>query len=214
VAGPTGRSDPADHVDRAGSGAGPPEQGSDRTPSLAIHAGDCDVGWLPDGMLEDLPFEQSQDLVDAMRQWVGRPSIRGLRIDWSRGIMFAKSEDDLGSDPPYPNHTRAQGQLACGVVADWLADHIQEAFARAADFTEITCHDNVCCFSGMEFVSRGILVARTDASAPSHPWIIEAYVEVAEATLVPEVVAAHRKYVREALQRRPQSCPDEPSRRP
>lgn len=189
----------------------PPDDGGE---AVRVSTGSCDVAWLPPGMVVDVTDEQAASLVEAVREWAAPGGIRALMIESQRGIAWAKSEDDLGADPPYATHTRAQGGLACGVASRWLADHVQVAFARQAspDYGGVICEENVCCYAGMEFMSRGILVARLSQGPDAPRWVIDAHAEIAEATLSEEVIAANRAHVTRTLARhRRQSCPNEPA---
>ncbi len=178
-----------------------------------VTVGACDVGWLPEGTVVDVSPEETESLAEAMRQWLDEGAVRELLVDTRRGIVFAKSEDDLGADPPYPTRTQAQSTLACGVSAGWLTDSIRSDFARAAspDFGGVTCQDNVCCYPGMEYASRGILVARRETVADTPRWILDAYLQVAEAALGEEHVTRNREHVARALEReRRLRCRGEP----
>lgn len=190
----------------------PPPSEASAEPRVTI--GECDVGWLPPGTVVDTTPEETETLAQAMREWLGEGAVRELLVDTRRGIVFAKSEDDLGADPPYPTRTQAQSTLACGVTATWLTDAIRNRFARAAspDFGGVVCQDNVCCYPGMEYLSRGIVIARRETVADTPRWILDAYVEVAEAALAEEPAARNREYVARALEReRRRTCRDEPA---
>lgn len=196
------------------SAAAPVAVASDAgTPPLVTN-GQCEIAWLPKGLVTDLPDAQAKSLIEAVGAWAKPRSVRNLMIDSQRGIAYAKSEDDLGGEPPFPRHTDAQGGLACGLQSLWMADSIHDAMTLHAQpsYGGIRCEDNVCCFDGMEFVSGGILVARRVTPPDGEPrWVIDAYAEVAQAALGAQTVQANRAFVAGALARyRAQTCAGEP----
>lgn len=206
--------DPAATSARTAPSEPEPALGSDDHGGPTVTVGACDVGWLPPGVVIETTPEDTEALAAALRTWLGAGAVRELRIDLRRGIVHAKSEDDLGADPPYPTRTGAQSTLACGVESEWLADHVRATFARQAspDFGGVACQGNVCCFSGMEYMSSGVLIARRETIEGTTHWVLDAYVEVADAALGAEAVAANRAYVAAALAReRRGTCPGEPA---
>ena len=206
--------DPAASAQPTSSAPAPEGVGSDDGAGPRVAVGTCDVGWLPPEVVIETTPEDTEALAAALRTWLGAGAVRDLRIDLRRGIVHAKSEDDLGADPPYPTRTGAQSTLACGVESEWLADHVRATFARQAspDFGGVACQGNVCCFSGMEYMSSGMLVARRETIDGATRWVLDAYVEVADAALGPEAIAANRAYVADALLReRRGTCPGEPA---
>ena len=189
----------------------PPPAHEPAGPEVVV--GSCDVGWLPADIVTDVPAQETESLAETMRAWLAEGAMREVFVDRQRGVAFAKSEDDLGADPPYPTHTQAQSELVCGVSSRWLTDHVRARFSLSAspDMGGVTCEKNVCCTPGMEFVSNAILVARRTTVNDEPRWTLDAYVEIAQAALGEEYVERNRRYVsRELTRHRRRTCPGEP----
>ena len=179
-----------------------------------VRAGECETDWLPEGTVVDLSDAEANELIEAMARWLGGDVSAQPRIDLERGVVFAKSEDDEGRDPPYPSTSSEASMLACGLTARWLRDHVRSVFALAAqpDMGGVTCDENVCCFQGMEFVSDRAIVLRrvTEGAAPA--WVLVSAHEVAEAALGEPYATSNRRYVaRELTRRAGERCPGEPA---
>lgn len=198
-------------VEPAQSRAPASEEATEQT--LNVRAGECETDWLPSGTAIDLSESDEADLIGRMRAWLGGDPSQAPLIEHRRGIFFAKSADDEGADPPYPSSSAATSMRACGLTSSWLRDHVQATFAMAAspDFDGVTCDENVCCISGMEYVPDRAIVFRRTRLHDAPAWVIESTYSVAEAALGDEYVAANRRYVAEQLARGATStCPGEP----
>ncbi len=192
-----------------------PDQPIEEPPGPLVNVGECELDWLPPGIVEDVPAEATEQLVEIVRAWIADPTISPPAIDSRQGILHAKSEDDLGADPPYPTHTQPGSGRACSSESIWLRDHLRAELARQAseDYGGVTCQKNVCCFSGMEYQSDGVVVFRQMPAAEGNPpWVLRASYEVAEAVIGEEYIRANRAYVARELTRLLRgSCPREPA---
>ncbi len=191
-----------------------PPQDSQRSSPPNVRVAACSVDWLPPGVVRDVPTEQTDELAVLVREWLApRPRV-APRIDLQGGIVFAKSADDSGADPPHPRSTAATGEHVCGLHAVWLRAHLRSTFALAAshDADAVRCHQNVCCVPGMEYVSdRAIVFRRVESEGAPAFWVIDSAYEVAEASLRDDVVTANRRDVAGRLARHAEStCAGEP----
>jgi hypothetical protein len=125
-----------------------------------VVAGTCDTSWLPPGLVTDVDDAATLRLVETVRRWIERDDLPG--IDVATGVIYAKSADDTGADPPYPSFVGREGVLACGHNARWLRDHARGLLAlhAAPDMGEgVHCTENVCCYAALgEYDSSGTLV--------------------------------------------------------
>lgn len=174
-----------------------------------VIAGTCETSWLPAGTARDLSDADEAALASAVREWLAG---EGYRVQpGSGGIVFAKSEDDRGDDPPYPPEASALAARACGLGARWLVDHLRARLEIPAgpDGEGLVCDENVCCFAGMEFVPHGTVVFARDAERDV--WTVESALFVSEAALSEETVSRNRAFVAGALGRLAgASCEGEP----
>ncbi|UJR78421.1 hypothetical protein [Sandaracinus amylolyticus] len=171
-----------------------------------VIAGTCDTSWLPEGTTRDVA---DASLASEVRAWLGG---EGSRIVASRtGIVFAKSEDDRGDDPPHPPEAAALAARACGLGARWLVDHLRARLSISAgpDGDGVTCDDDVCCVRGMEFVPNATVVFRRDAER--EVWEVTTALLVNEAALTEETIARNRRFAADAVQRlEGRTCEGEP----
>ncbi|MFT5357398.1 MAG: hypothetical protein ACI9KE_004633, partial [Polyangiales bacterium] len=144
---------------------------------IQVVAGECALSAIPAGLIEETTAEQNEVVIALVRDWVN-----GKRNPWlspSEGILFAKSEDDLGGDPPHPTWTQEQGTRACGHQTLWLRDRLLALLRLHADpeyGDPIQCSGNVCCYSDLgEYDSRGGVVFSQEGEG----WRLRAGYEVA-----------------------------------
>lgn len=113
---------------------------------IPVEAGVCDLRGVPESMREALDAEASARLVEEVDRWLNGEG--GFVVVPRAGVLFAKSEDDIGADPPYPTSVQAQGIHACGVESGWLANAARQSLrARGGPYRNgpIRCQGNVCC---------------------------------------------------------------------
>lgn len=176
-----------------------------------VEAGACDLRGVPESMRVALDAEASERLARRVEGWLNEQG--GFVATPRAGVLFAKSEDDLGADPPYPTHVLAQGVHACGVSARWLVSASRATMrARAgADVGPVRCQGNVCCYSARgEYDSAGGVVF---AQSEHGHFVIRAVYQVADnGTLGAEFVAEQYRVVHDHLARlRGQACRAEPA---
>lgn len=176
-----------------------------------VLAGACDLDAIPAGLIEETTPEQNEAIIAAVHGWVN-----GQSAPWlipREGILFAKSQDDLGADPPHPTWTREQGERACGLQTLWLRDRLLAQLRLHADpgyGNPIRCTGNVCCYSALgEYDSGGGIIM----SSQGDGWRLRAGYEVA---INGAVGADHTSEVNEQVKRRLQRllrgrCAGEPS---
>jgi hypothetical protein len=191
-----------------------------------VAAGQCNVSWLPPGLATDVSDEAAARLVEVVRNWVEsrRDATRGGNsyphrrhrpaIDLGRGIVWAKSDDDYGGDPPNPTFIGRDSTLGCGRNALWLAQHARALVAAHAipddDRDGVRCSENVCCFDALgEGGSSGTLVFRPDEDGR---WVLQAIAIVADnASLGENWVREQRAWVvRQLTARGAERCRGEP----
>lgn len=111
---------------------------------------------LPDS-LRLVDVEDAERIRDQVEEWINEAGF--VRVNRRRGIAYAKSEDDSGADPPYPQRVGPQGIHACGLQAEWLVESIRQTFrAHGGEYANapIRCQGAVCCFAAMgEYDSAG-----------------------------------------------------------
>ncbi len=187
----------------------PSAETSDDSPPPSAVTGTC--GALLAGVKTDLNDADAAELVELVTGWMrsqDRP-----RIDARLGVLFAKSEDDLGGEPPYPSFVRESATRACGLSALWLVDHVAQDFRLHGNPQDsgIRCDENVCCFPAMmEYDSSGTATFRKTSDGA---WVIESYVEMADnGTIGLEHVQQAQARVRAAAARASrQRCAGEPA---
>jgi len=186
----------------------------DEPPRALVDAGECDTSWLPPGLATDVRDDEARELLELVQSWVeGR---YGPAIDHERGIAFAKSEDDLGADPPYPSFVLRDASRACGRNAVWLREHARsllETHASPEFGGGVQCSENVCCYDALgEYDSGGTLVFAR-AGEEGGRWTLRAVAVLANnGTLGNEWVDGERAWVTAALARNARGrCAGEPS---
>lgn len=165
-----------------------------------VVAGACDLSAIPAALIEETTPEQNDAIIAAIHSWVN-----GQSAPWlipREGILFAKSQDDLGADPPHPTWTREQGERACGVQTLWLRDRLLAQLRLHADpgyGNPIQCTGNVCCYSALgEYDSGGGIVM----SSQGDGWRLRAGYEVAiNGTVSTEHASGVNEQVKRRLQR-------------
>jgi hypothetical protein len=171
-------------------------------PEILVAAGECDTSWLPQGLPTDVSDAEAAELVSIVEGWMGRRSAPGL--DVAVGVAFAKSEDDVGSDPPYPSFLGRDAERACGRNALWLREYARtliQVHASPDMGDGVTCTENVCCYEALgEYDSSGTFVFLPGGD--DEPWSLRAVAFVADnGTLGEEWVEAERAWVTAALAR-------------
>ncbi|WP_053236167.1 hypothetical protein [Sandaracinus amylolyticus] len=182
--------------------------GAESAPSAPrVIAGTCDTSWLPEGTTRDVADDES--LAREVRAWLAGEG--GRIVAAHDGIVFAKSEDDRGDDPPYPPEASALAARTCGLGARWLVDHLRARLSIAAgpDGDGVTCEDDVCCMRGMEFVPNATVVFHRDPER--EVWGVETALLVNEGALTDEAITRNRRFVADAVrQLAARSCEGEP----
>lgn len=194
------------------SGSGEEEE-EPRVPRPVSRVGECNVGWLPAGMVTDLAPEQTARLASLMLAWMRDAPGIAPTIDWQRGIVHATSADYTVDEGPHPTAAAAQSSLACGQHAVWLAHHARELLRQHADEQDggITCQENVCCFQAlMEYDRGGVLVFR---ARPRDGWALGAVAVVDDGdSLEEDAAAANRRFIAGRLARHARGrCRGEPA---
>lgn len=173
----------------------------DEEPAEAmVDVGTCEMGIVPEALVEDVSDEDTAALVELVRRWVegGRPA-----LDYGRGTLYAKSEDDTGMDPPHPSFVGRDAELACGRHQMWLRERARVLVSTHASpeyGNGVRCEKNVCCYdAAMEYDSSGTFVfsKRDDGQ-----WTLRLVAEVADnGTLGAEWIEAERAWVTAQLAR-------------
>jgi hypothetical protein len=193
-----------------GSEVAPPETPEEGDPAVA--AGECDASWLPPGLAADVDEAATLRLVEMVRGWIASRDLPG--VDVAAGVVYAKSEDDVGADPPYPSFLGREGTLACGRSAVWLRDRARSLLQLHADpemGDGVRCSENVCCYTALgEYDSSGTFVFDM---RPDERIVLRAIAIVADnGTLGEEYVRGERGYVTSELARRSRErCRGEPA---
>lgn len=179
---------------------------------VRVVRGTCRADAVPAAMRETLTDEEAELLAARVQGWMDS-DYNPFGIAPRQGIAFAKSEDDIGSDPPHPTALLEQGVLACGVEARWLAAYVgaQLLMHGGPDGNgPITCDGNVCCYPAlMEYDSAGGVVF---ARVGEGHWRLRAAYEAADnGTLGEDFVDAAYRTVHGHLTRlQNQTCRREP----
>lgn len=194
-----------------GSEVTPEEPPAEEPAGPAVAAGACDVSWLPPGLAADVDDAATERLLEMMRGWLVSRDLPG--VDVAAGVVYAKSEDDTGADPPYPSYVGREGTLACGRNAVWLRDRARSLLQLHADpemGDGVRCSENVCCYSALgEYDSSGTLVFDIRADERI---VLRALAIVADnGALGEDYVRGERGYVTSELARRMRErCRGEP----
>lgn len=174
-----------------------------------VERGTCNLAGIPAFLQTKLSVEEQEDLRVEVERWLR--DVGNLWVVPRAGVLFAKSADDSGADPPHPTFVKAQSQHACGIEARWLADATRVSMNQHAAYgAPIICQDNVCCYAALgEYDSAGGLVL--SRTAP-HSWQIRAVYEVADnGTLLEDRIAADYELVRQQLRKfEGRECKNEP----
>jgi hypothetical protein len=179
-----------------------------------VERGECNLSGVPESMRIELDDDAAARLVSEVEDWLNQDWNSGeIAIVPRAGIYFAKSEDDIGADAPFPTATQAQGKHACGLEAEWLAAAAQRAMRLRSgmpDRAPARCQGNVCCYSALgEFDSAGGIVF---APLAGDRFRIKAVYEVADnGTLSTDYIAEQYAVVHAYLNRLSHRvCRDEP----
>jgi hypothetical protein len=190
--------------DAEGNGDGDEAPGPD-APSAILDK--LDLAWLPKGYVRDAGADKTQGLAQLVEAWAASDSDEP-RIEYRKGVVFARSTEDRGDDGPYPRSAAPQGQRVCGDASVWLRTALRERLANDV----LTCDRNVCMYGGSEYAPDGYLVFRPVTIDGEPTWALDAWVEVYRAALGPETADRNQAEVVRALKAQVgTSCAGEPA---
>ncbi len=193
--------------------AGPQAGAEPAEPEPWAIRGECNLAGVPESMRQTLTDEESDALIARMHEWL-ESDWHGFAIPEQTGMLFAKSEDDIGADPPYPRSFLAQGVHACSLEGEWLLAGIKQAFRRhgapESRNAPIACAHNVCCYTALgEYDSAGGIVF---ARSPNGWQVRAAYQAADNGTLMQETIDGSYRVVRGHLERlAEETCAGEPA---
>ncbi len=165
-----------------------------------------DLAWLPKGYVRDVGHDKTAALAQLVEAWAGSNSDEP-RIEYRKGVVFARSTEDRGDDGPYPRSARPQDQRVCGEASTWLRESLRRRLANET----LTCDRNICSYGGMEYAPDGLLVFREITIDGEPQWALDAWIEVYRAALDPETAAQDQAEVVHALRHQlSTSCAGEP----
>jgi hypothetical protein len=169
--------------------------------------GDVPLEWLPKGYLQDVTGEQTAELASLVQGWAASNSDEP-RIEYRKGVVFARSTEDRGDDGPYPRSAAPQDMRVCGEASVWLRSALRERLAN----DEITCAKNVCMVGGMEYAPDSYLVFRPVTYNDEPAWRLDAWIEVYRAALDEQTAERDQGEVVRALRHQlSTSCAGEPA---
>ena len=163
-------------------------------PSATIAA--LDLAWFPGEYLLDVGHERTAELAQLVEAWAANDS-QEPRIEYRRGVVFARSTEDRGDDGPYPKSAGPQGRRVCGDASVWLRSALRERLANE----ELTCDRNVCSYGGAEYAPDGYVVFRPVTIDGEATWALDAWVETYAAALPPKMAHDNEEEVIGALDR-------------
>jgi hypothetical protein len=191
--------EPTDTGDSEGEAPGPD------APSATIAK--LDLAWMPNGYVRDVGDDKTTALAQLVEGWAASDS-EEPRILYRKGVVFARSEEDLGGDGPYPRSVHVQDQRVCGEASVWLRAALQRRLANDS----VTCDRNVCSYSGGEYAPDGFLVFHEIDLDGEKQWTLDAWIEVYRADLSSETIAQNQADVVRALRHEADtSCAGEPA---
>jgi hypothetical protein len=155
-----------------------------------------ELAWMPKGYVRDVGAEKTTALAQLVEAWAASDS-QEPRIEYRRGVVFARSDEDRGDDGPYPRSAQAQGQRVCGDASVWMRAALRERIANAV----LTCDRNVCSYGGMEYAPDGYLVFREVTIDGETTWALDAWVEMYRAALPAAAADRNRAQVVSAMKR-------------
>ena len=166
-----------------------------------------DLAWLPKGYVRDVGHDKTAILAQLVQMWAAS-DYDEPRIEYRKGVVFARSTEDRGDDGPYPRSAGPQGQRVCGDASVWLRTALRERLANDV----LTCDRNVCMYGGSEYAPDGYLVFRPVEIDGEPTWALDAWVEVYRAALGPETADRNQAEVVRALKAQVgTSCAGEPA---
>lgn len=189
------------------------DEGDSPDTEVLIDHGECSIpgaAWP----VAAIDAEAEVELAAMLRAWLA-PGDRapGPRVASRHGVVFAQSEEDRGDDPPYPASAAAESQRVCGSATAWLRTHLRQRLAGVASYGGLRCQGAVCCYDGMEYAPNGTIVFRRVDGEDGPVFVLDAWFEIYQAAIAPEIAAANQKYVVGALKRLARgTCAGEPDR--
>lgn len=186
-----------------------PEQGEGDPPdpdAPTTTLDSLDLAWLPNGYVRGVGPDKTAALAQLVEAWAANDSDEP-RIEYRKGVVFARSTEDRGDDGPYPRSAQPQDQRVCGEASTWLRESLRRRLANET----LTCDRNVCSYGGMEYAPDGFLVFREITVDGEPQWALDAWIEVYRAALDPDSAARNRAEVVRALRHQLRtSCAGEP----
>lgn len=169
--------------------------------------GPLELGWMPEGYVRDVGPDKTESLAQAIVAWATTDS-QQPRIEYRKGVVFARSTEDRGDDGPYPRSAGPRGDRVCGEASVWL----RQALRQRLEDEVLTCDRNVCSYGGMEYAPDGYLVFREIDLGGGPEWALDAWVETYRAALDPATAARNQAEVVHALRHElTTSCAGEPT---
>jgi len=153
-----------------------------------------DLAWLPKGYVRDVSHDKTAILAQLVEMWAAS-DYDEPKIEYRKGVVFARSTEDRGDDGPYPRSAGPQGQRVCGEASVWLRTALRERLANEM----LTCDRNVCSYGGSEYAPDGYLVFRPVDVEGEPTWALDAWVEVYRAALSPATADRNQAEVVRAL---------------
>ena len=136
--------------------------------------------------------------------WLTDPNAPAPSIEYRRGILYAKSADDRGDDPPYPRSADPDAKRVCGNAALWLRDYLRARLAYA----DLSCGEDACESSAAEYVP----LQRLTFHRTNDGWAIDSWTLTYEAALGREYAQENIDFVKTSIAKLAHtSCPGEPA---
>jgi hypothetical protein len=171
--------------------------------------GDVATGWIPRSYLRDVTPDEASTLTTLVNGWLAGDE--APRIEYRRGVVRVRSDEDRGDEPPYPRSAFASGERICGEPSTWMREALRDRLRLLAP-GDLTCSQNVCSYRGQEYAPTGYLIFHSTTYLDEPTWVLDAWVEVYQAALVDRVAAKNATDVVRLLKRvAPTSCPGEPA---
>ena len=185
-----------------------PEEGEAPGPDApSATIADVDLAWLPKGYVRDVGHDKTAELAQLVEAWASSDS-EEPRIEYRKGVVFARSEEDRGDEGPTPRSAQVQDQRVCGEASVWLRDSLRRRLANET----LTCDRNVCSYGGGEYAPDGYLVFHEVDMDGEPQWALDAWIELYRAGINPDIAHQNEADVVRALRHeRTTSCAGEPA---
>lgn len=188
-----------DETDNEGEAPGPD------APSATLDH--LELDWMPAGYVRHVGAAKTQELAQLVEAWAASDGDEP-RVEYRKGVVFARSAEDRGDDGPYPRSANPQGERVCGEASVWLRTALRERLANEV----LTCDRNVCMYGGMEYAPDGYIVFRPVTIDGETTWALDAWFETYRAALDPATVDRNQAEVVRALKAQAgTSCAGEPA---